>query len=221
MTLTNSATGLHAGQPIFTTGTPLADASAVMILVHGRGGNAADILSLADHLQAPGLAYVAPQAAQYTWYPQSFLAELNQNEPYLSSALDTIRTTVDQVLSLGIPTEKLILGGFSQGACLTSEFVARNANSYGGLLAFSGGLIGPPNTPREYEGRLDDMPIFLGCSNVDFHIPEARVRESADVFEKMGAQVNLQIYPNMGHTIIADEIVQAQLVVQAVVGDDQ
>lgn len=219
MTITNTATGPHQGQPIFTAGEPLAQASAAMILVHGRGADAADILSLADHLGALGLAYLAPQAAQYTWYPQSFLANLDQNEPYLSSALETVASVVAQVLAAGIPAEKLVLGGFSQGACLTSEFVARNADRYGGLLVFSGGLIGPPGTPRDYPGEFLDMPVFLGCSNVDFHIPDERVHESAQVFEKMGAQVNLKIYPNMGHTIIADELDQAKKIVQAVAGD--
>lgn len=214
--LTNTATGPHQGQPIFSAGEPLDQASAAMILVHGRGADAADILSLADHFGTAGFTYLAPQAAQYTWYPHSFLDEIEQNEPYLSSAIATIGSVVTQVLAAGIPAEKIILGGFSQGACLTSEFVARNANRYGGLLVFSGGLIGPPGTPRNYQGDFQDMPVFLGCSNVDFHIPEERVHESADLFEKMGARVNKKIYPNMGHTINLDEIEQAKIIVEMV-----
>lgn len=218
-TLTNSATGPHQGQPIITAGEPLAHASAAMILVHGRGANAADILTLADHIGMPGFAYLAPQAAHNTWYPQSFLADLDQNEPHLSSALETIAELVDHVLDAGTPAEKIVIGGFSQGACLTSEFAARNPKRYGGLLVLSGGLIGPPNTARNYTGTFSNMPVFLGCSNVDVHIPEERVHESAHVFEKMGAQVVKTIYADMGHTIIGDEIEQAKIIVQAVASD--
>ncbi|MDP6416805.1 MAG: dienelactone hydrolase family protein [Gammaproteobacteria bacterium] len=199
-----------------TAGEALSHAAAAMILVHGRGANAADILTLAEHIGVPGFAYLAPQAAQYTWYPQSFMAALDQNEPHLSSALETIAELVAHVLAGGIPAEKIIIGGFSQGACLTSEFAARNPKRYGGLIVLSGGLIGPPNTARNYTGTFNNMPVFLGCSNIDIHIPEERVHESAQVLEKMGAQVVKRIYPDMGHTIIGDEIEQAKNIVKAV-----
>lgn len=204
---------IHQGQPIYTVGKPLVEAQGAMILVHGRGATAQSILALGNELAHPDLAYLAPQAAGNTWYPHSFLTPLAQNEPYLSSALQRIGEVVAQVEAAGISAEQIILGGFSQGACLASEFVARNARRYGGLLVFSGGLIGPPGTPRTYAGSLADTPIFLGCSDVDFHIPKERVMESAEVFRRMGAQVTARLYPNLGHTIIADELLYARQMV--------
>ena len=212
----STATGPHQGQPIYLAGEPLETAQAAIILMHGRGANAADILSLTAYLGAPNFAYLAPEAARYTWYPQSFLAPIDQNEPYLSSALETVGSAVSQVEAAGISADKIVLAGFSQGACLASEFAARNAKRYGGIIVFSGGLIGPPDTPRNYAGSLDDTPVFLGCSNIDFHIPEARVHETAEVFQTMGANVTEKIYPNMDHTIIQDEIDQAKIIIQAV-----
>ncbi|HEX9925200.1 MAG TPA: dienelactone hydrolase family protein [Anaerolineae bacterium] len=212
-----SQDGLHQGQQVYTTGKPLAEARAAMILVHGRGANAPDILQLANELHQPELAYLAPQAAGNTWYPYSFMEPIERNEPWLSSALGVVAGLLRQIEAAGIPAEKIILGGFSQGACLASEFVARNARRYGGLIAFSGGLIGPPGTPRDYEGSLDGMPIFLGCSDVDFHIPKERVHETAVTFERMGATVTERLYPNMGHTIVQDEIEHARKILQAVV----
>lgn len=197
---------VHQGQPVYTAGKPLHEARAVMILVHGRGATAQDILTLAGELYHPDLAYLAPQAAGNTWYPYSFLMPLAQNEPYLSSALQRVGELLAQVEAAGIPAEHIILGGFSQGACLAAEFVARHARRYGGLLVFSGGLIGPPGTPRDYAGALAGTPVFLGCSDVDPHIPKERVTESADVFRRLGAQVTAKLYPNLGHTIIADEL---------------
>lgn len=208
---------VHGGQPIYTAGKALTEAKGAMILVHGRGATAQSILALGNELAHPDLAYLAPQAAGNTWYPQSFLMPLAQNEPYLSSALQRVGEVVAQVEAAGIPAERIILGGFSQGACLASEFVARNARRYGGLLVFSGGLIGPPGTPREYAGSLADTPIFLGCSDVDFHIPKERVTESAEVFRRMGAQVTARLYPNLGHTIIEDELKHARQIVTALV----
>ena len=209
--------GVHQGQPIYAAGKVLSEAKGALILVHGRGATAQDILALAGELAHPDLAYLAPQAAGNTWYPHSFLMPLAQNEPYLSSALQRVGEVVAQVEAAGIPAERIILGGFSQGACLASEFVARNAHRYGGLLVFSGGLIGPPGTPREYDGSLADTPIFLGCSDVDFHIPKERVTESAEVFRRMGAQVTAKLYPNLGHTIIEDELKCARQLVNALV----
>jgi predicted esterase len=205
--------GVHQGQPVYTAGKALTEAKGALILVHGRGATAQSILALGNELAHPDLAYLAPQAAGNTWYPHSFLMPLAQNEPYLSSALQRIGEVVAQIEAAGIQTERIILGGFSQGACLASEFVARNARRYGGLLVFSGGLIGPPGTPRDYAGSLADTPIFLGCSDVDFHIPKERVMESAEVFRRLGAQVTAKLYPNLGHTIIEDELKYARQMV--------
>ncbi len=211
--MTMRANGPHQGQPLLQRGKPLAEAKAAMFLIHGRGATAQSILELATVLPHPEMAYVAPQAQGNTWYPQSFMAPMPQNEPWLSSALQTVADTVAKVEEAGIPADKLIIAGFSQGACLASEFVARNARRYGGLLLFSGGLIGPPGTPREYDGSLDGTPVFIGCSDVDFHIPVERVEETAVTLTNLGATVNKKIYPNMGHTIIQDEIDEAQKIV--------
>lgn len=196
----------HQSQPVLAAGKPLAEAAGALILVHGRGASAESILELADYLAHPDLAYLAPQAADATWYPYSFLAPMANNEPYLTSALARLGEVVAMVEEAGLSPERIFLGGFSQGACLASEFVARNARRYGGLLVFSGGLIGPEGTPRAYEGSFDGMPVFIGCSDVDPHIPVGRVRETADVLARMGAAVDSRIYPRMGHTINQDEI---------------
>ncbi|MEZ4518850.1 MAG: dienelactone hydrolase family protein [Chloroflexota bacterium] len=209
--------GPHQGQPVYATGRPLAEATSAMILVHGRGATAKNILELASALPQPEMAYLAPQAASNTWYPYSFLAPLDQNEPGLSSGLEAIGDLLGQVEAAGIPAGRILLAGFSQGGCLTAEYVARNARRYGGLLVFSGGLIGPPGTPRSYPGSLADTPVFLGCSDVDPHVPLARVEETADVLTGMGAVVDKQIYPRMGHAINEDEIARANRLIQRVV----
>jgi predicted esterase len=206
----------HQGQPVYAAGKPLAEARAVMILLHGRGATAVSILELADELYHPEFAYLAPQAAGNAWYPYSFLAPLAQNEPGLSSGLQVVADLIGQIEESGIMAEKIVLAGFSQGACLASEFVARQARRYGGLLAFSGGVIGPPGTPRKYAGSLVGTPVFLGCSDVDFHIPLERVEETAVTLTNLGGSVNKQIYPNMGHTIVPDEIDQANDILQAI-----
>ena len=211
-----TGTGAHQSQPIYAAGKALAEARGAMILLYGRGATAQSILSLASELHHPDLAYLAPQAADNTWYPYSFLMPLEQNEPYLASALQRVAEVLAQVEAAGIPAERVIIGGFSQGACLSSEFVARHARRYGGLLVFSGGLIGPPGTPRNYAGTLADTPVFLGCSDVDFHIPKERVTESAEVLRKLGAQVTAKLYPGMEHTISEDELQQARQIVNKV-----
>ncbi len=205
--------GPHQGQPVLMAAKPLTEATAAMILLHGRGATAENILELAQDLPHAEMAYLAPQAAQHTWYPYSFLAPIAHNEPWLSSALHLLADLLARVEAAGIPTERIVVGGFSQGACLASEFVARNARRYGGLLAFSGGVIGPLGAPRVAEGGLLGTPAFLGCSDVDPHIPLARVQETADLFTQMGGQVTMKVYPQMGHTIIADEIEQARQIV--------
>ncbi|EFH84554.1 alpha/beta hydrolase [Ktedonobacter racemifer] len=209
----NNVTGPHQGQPVLAAGLPLKQAKAVMIMLHGRGASAEDILSLASELHQPGFTYLAPQAAGYSWYPNSFLAPLASNEPHLTSALAVIASLLAQAVDAGIEPERTILLGFSQGACLALEFVARNARRYGGVAGLSGGLIGPDGTPRNYPGSFDGTPMFLGCSDRDFHIPKERVEYSAQVLQRMGGQVTARLYPNMGHTINQDEIhvVQAMM----------
>jgi len=191
---------------LLTAGVPLQEAQATMILVHGRGATAASILMLAEELDRDGFAYLAPQAPGQTWYPYSFLAPLEQNQPHLDAALATLENVLAQVAAAGVPAERIIFLGFSQGACLASEFVARHARRYGGLVALSGGLIGPPGTPRVYPGDLAGTPVFLGCSDVDPHIPAWRVEESAAVLEQLGAAVTMRLYPGMGHSVNEDEI---------------
>lgn len=177
-----------------------------MLLIHGRGATAESILSLADELAHPDFVYLAPQAAGNTWYPHSFLAPIASNEPYLSSALLAVGDVLDHLENAGIPAERTILLGFSQGACLALEFAARHARRYGGLVGLSGGLIGPDGTPRNYPGSLAGTPVFLGCSDADFHIPQHRVLHSADVLKRLGGEVTTRLYPNMGHTINQDEL---------------
>ncbi len=196
----------HGSQDILATGRDLSGAPAVVILAHGRGGSAEDILSLADELDRPDLAYLAPQAAGSTWYPYTFMSPMQQNEPGLSSGLARLGELVALVEEEGVPASRIVLGGFSQGACLSLEFAARNARRYGGVVAYSGGLIGPPGTSRDYPGPFDGTPVFLGCSDRDPHIPLHRVQESSEVFRRMGAQVTERIYPAMGHTINEDEL---------------
>lgn len=219
MTGASTGSGPHQGQPVATAGQPLVQARAAMILIHGRGATAPGILELAGVLHHPDFAYLAPQARAGTWYPYSFLAPLNQNEPGLSSALQVIAELVTQVEQAGIAGERIVLAGFSQGACLACEFVARHARRYGGLLAFSGGLIGPPGTPRAYPGTLAGTPVFLGSSDPDPHIPVARVHETAAVLEALGGAVTKQLYPGMGHTIIQGEIEIGQTILNRVLAD--
>lgn len=208
--------GPHQGQPLATAGKPLAQAQAAMILLHGRGAAAPSILELAALLPHPDIAYLAPQASGHTWYPYSFLAPIAQNEPGLSSALQMLADLVAEVEAAGIPPQKIIFGGFSQGACLASEFVARGGRPFGGLFVFSGGVIGPPETARDYEGNLGGMPVFLGCSDRDAHIPLARVEETAAILAQLGADVTKKIYPGLGHTINQDEIDHARAIVHSV-----
>lgn len=196
----------HHSQPIYTTGTPLQNAAAAMILVHGRGASAQSILSLTREILAENVAYLAPQASGNTWYPHSFLAPLASNEPYLSSALATLDELIAQITDAGIPASCIMLLGFSQGACLILEYAARHPQRFGALIGLSGGLIGPPGTPRTYSGSLDGTPVFLGCSDVDPHIPLARVHETTAVLTSLGALVDERIYPGMGHTVNQDEL---------------
>lgn len=196
----------HENSQVYSAGAKLDEASAALILLHGRGATAEDILSLSAFLTQPRLAFLAPQAKDYTWYPNRFIFPVEQNEPYLSSALDLVDKIVQYVKDAGISNDKIFIGGFSQGACLASEYVIRNPKKYGGLLAFSGGYIGPLNTQRQPNGDLSGTSAFLGCSDIDPHIPLQRVKETTALLQAMGAQVTEKIYPGMGHAINDEEI---------------
>ena len=209
----------HGSQPVARAGKPYEAATGVMILIHGRGASAPSILTLGDVLAHEGLSYVAPQAAQSTWYPYSFLAPISQNQPGIDSGLAKIGELVAEAEAAGIPTDKIVLAGFSQGACLASEYVARNPKRYGGLLVFSGGVIGPLGIERNDAGDLAGTPVFIGCSDVDAHIPVERVHETATIMESLGGQVVKRIYPGMPHTIIQDEIDEANQILLGVFGE--
>jgi len=198
--------GPHQGQPVLLTGEPIDHAKAAMVMLHGRGASAEDILELVSEVKQPGFAYLAPQAAGNAWYPNSFLAPIASNEPALSSALLTIESILTQLGEAGIPSERTVILGFSQGACLSLEFVARNARRYGGVVGLSGGLIGPDGTPRDYRGSLAGTPLFLGCSDKDPHIPRERVELTASIMQQLGGDVTAKLYPNLAHTVNADEI---------------
>ncbi|MDL1886088.1 phospholipase [Anaerolineae bacterium CFX8] len=210
--------GPHQNQPLLSAGAAPEKARAALLLVHGRGATAASILSLADEFQQDEFLYLAPQAGGNTWYPYSFLSPITSNEPGLSSGLAAVGAALAQVEAAGIPPEHTILLGFSQGACLALEYAARNARRYGGVVGYSGGLIGPEGTPRDYPGAFDGTPVFLGCGVPDPHIPEARVLESAEVFRRLGGEVTARLYPRMGHTINADEIAFVQEMMAALIG---
>jgi predicted esterase len=197
----------HGGQPILRQGPAPAQTRVAVVLVHGRGDTAAGILSLADEFDTPDITWVAPQAVGNSWYPYSFLAPIERNEPGISSGLRVLGEIVETLGRDGLPADRVVLMGFSQGACLALEFAARHARRYRAVIGLSGGLIGPDGTPRKYSGTFDGTPVFLGCSDVDPHIPVERVHESAEVFQRMGAEVDARIYPGMGHTVNADEVV--------------
>jgi phospholipase/carboxylesterase len=207
--------GPHQGQKILEAGEPLATARAAIILVHGRGASAEDIMTLGAELMHTGFAYLAPQAAGSAWYPHPFTAPLADNEPYLSSALEVLTLLLASV-EKAIPADRVILIGFSQGACLTLEFAARHARRYGGVAGLSGGLIGPDGTPRDYPGDFERTPVFLGCSDVDPHIRKERVLEAAEVFGRLGADVTIKLYPQMAHTVNPDEIEAVRRIVAGV-----
>lgn len=196
----------HSTQPVMHTGQPLASARAALIMIHGRNATPRSILELAGPLHHPDFAYLAPAAAGNTWYPYSFLAEIEKNEPGISSGIAVIDRLVNQVAEQGIPRSRMMLLGFSQGGCLAATYAVRHADRYGGVMILSGGLIGPPGTSWEHGGSFAGTPVFLGCSDVDAHIPMERVEESAEVFRRMGAEVTRRFYPGMGHTINDDEL---------------
>lgn len=194
---------------IITAGKQLTEAKKALVMIHGRGGSAEDILSLATHLDVKDFALLAPQATNNSWYPLSFLARPADNEPWLSSALATIAATITDIEKAGISKENVYFLGFSQGACLTLEFAARNAAAYGGVAAFTGGLIGDKIYPENYKGDFAGTPVFIGTSNPDPHVPVERVYASTNILQQMNAVVTEKVYNNMGHTITMDEIEKA------------
>jgi phospholipase/carboxylesterase len=212
-------TGPHQDQQLVTAGTPLSEATAAILFVHGRGATAQSIVQMGRQIGQDGVAYLGPQAARNTWYPNSFLAPVEQNEPGRTSGLRAIGDAVADAKEAGLDRGQVVLCGFSQGGCLASEFVARDPKRYGGLVAWSGGLIGEAIDPTEYEGSVDGMPAFFGCSDEDPHIPAERVHETADVFEKLDADVTKRLYSGLGHQVNQDELEHAAAIVsQAVPG---
>lgn len=203
--MTSAPPAPHGGQPVVRAGVDLDRARAAVIMVHGRGAGPANILDLVPAIGHPDLAYLAPAASGGTWYPKSFMAPIAENEPGISSGVAVIHDLVGAITAAGIPTSRIVILGFSQGACLASTAAQRRPDAYGGVIAFSGGLIGPPGTVWSEAGSFASTPVFLGCSDVDAHVPEARVRESAAVFQRMGASVTTRIYPGMGHLVNEEE----------------
>jgi phospholipase/carboxylesterase len=211
MAMINTA-NLHVKKMV-TAGKRLEDAQKALIMIHGRGANANDILSLADYLNVNDFALLAPQATGNTWYPYSFMAPVSQNEPWLSSSLNLIKELLDEITDKNITSENIYFLGFSQGACLTLEFAARNAAKFGGVVAFTGGLIGDKIHSENYAGDFKNTPIFIGSSNPDPHVPVERVSETAKILKNMGAVVTQKLYNGMGHTISQNEIDMANTLV--------
>lgn len=217
----------HAGARVARGGAALADAAGAVVLLHGRGATAEGILDLGRAFERPDLALLAPQAAGGAWYPDSFLAPLDANEPWLSSAVEAVVRTVALAEDAGVARDRVVLAGFSQGACLACEVAARHASRWGGVVALSGGLIGTGHAPPgaaplralgrafadkafDYDGSLEGVPVFVGCSDVDPHIPLARVERTAEVLAALGADVDLRVYPGFGHAVNADEVEAAR-----------
>lgn len=213
----SNASDPHRGQPVLTAGAPLAEAKGAVLMLHGRGANAADIIGLARVINRPELAYLAPDAANHAWYPRPFMTPAAGNEPWLSSAKGVVAHLIAEVGLAGISLERTALIGFSQGACLSLEFAARNPRRYGAVIALSGGLIGDAIPTSAYAGSLAGTPVFVGCSDTDPFIPLERVQASAAVMAHLGAEVTERIYPHMPHTIVADEVEQVQRILDGMV----
>lgn len=196
------------------TGSDLERAGKAVIAIHGRGGSAGDIIGLARTIGTARETWLAPQAADHTWYPYSFLAPVEQNQPYLDSALSVIEVLMQQLEDSGVPANRVVLLGFSQGACLASEFVARHPRRYGGLIVYSGGLIGAQLDPSTYASGLAGTPVFGGCSDVDAHIPVERFETTGEILAAQGAVVDFRVYPGMAHTINKDELAAARTLLQ-------
>lgn len=214
----NSSGGLHQDQPVRIAGEPVERARAAMLMLHGRGAQAEDILTLTPQLNQTGFAYFAPQAVGSAWYPNPFRAPLADNEPWLSSALAFVNQVFNQIVRSGIPPERIMLLGFSQGACLALEYSARNPIRYGGVVGLSGALIGPEDSHRDTAGSLAGTPVFLGCSDVDPYVSKERVAHAAEIMTEMGGEVDLRLYPDMDHLVNLDEIAAVQGLMQALKG---
>jgi len=197
---------IHLQQPVVTRGVPLRDAKAVVFMVHGRNQTTHYVMDLVERINLPDVHYVAPQAAENCWYPKGFMEEISENEPYLSDSLECYAQRISELVNLGVPKSKLILLGFSQGACLTAEYVRRNPERYGGVVLYTGGIIGPSGTNWDMGGSLNGTPVFLGSSDEDEWVPEHRIHETANLFEKMEANTKIVIYKGMGHLINDEEI---------------
>jgi predicted esterase len=210
----------HQGMPVLQAGAPLAQARAAVVMVHGRGASAEDILGLGNELNAPNVAFLAPQAANSTWYPNRFIAPVASNEPWLSSALARVGEVLAAVTATGIPPVRTMLLGFSQGGCLALEYAARNPARYGAVVGLSAALIENGDQPRTYAGSLQDTPVLLGCSDVDFHVSLDRVDRTAIILADLGAKVDKRIYPGMGHTVNRDEIEAVQALLERMTGDE-
>ena len=215
-----STDAIHQGQPVHTGGAPLDDAQAGLVLLHGRGASAQGMLQLADDLDVPDVAHLAPQARMRSWYPQSFMAPRDQNEPELSSALDTVGTVLNDVREAGLGPDRTVLLGFSQGACLATTYAAQRPQRYGGVVGLSGGLIGPEGASFDYDGSLDATPVFLGCSDQDPYIPQERVEETAEVLRGLDAEVTTRIYEGLGHTTNDDELQRVRSLLHDVAATD-
>jgi len=206
----------HRDQPVLLGGTPLAEAAGALVLLHGRGGSAQDMLDLARDLDRPRFAWLVPEAAGRHWYPYSLLEKPERNRPHLNSALALLKRVMEKIAAANLGPDRVVLLGFSQGASVALEFAARNARRYGGLVALSGALLGPEGTPRDYTGSLAATPLFLGCGDTDPNLPKRRVDETAAVFERLGATVTQRVYPGLGHAIHPDEIAHARGMLDAV-----
>lgn len=209
-----SASGPHAGQPVLGAGEPLDQARAAMVMLHGRGASARDILSLVPSISETGWSFVAPQAAGGTWYPLPFTSPLEANEPWLNSALETVTGLLARTAEAGIAPERTVVLGFSQGACLALESAARHPRRYGGVVGLSGGLIGPDGLARETTGSLAGTPVFLGCSDHDPFIPSYRVTDAAGVLRELGAEVTMDLYPDLDHSVNEAELEQVRKIMR-------
>jgi predicted esterase len=207
----------HRDSPVLTGGAPTTEAAGALVLLHGRGGSAQDMLALARNLERPRFAWFVPEAAGRQWYPFSLLEKVERNRPHLNSALALVKRIMERIEAAQIPAERVVLLGFSQGASVALEFAARNARRYGGLVALSGALLGPEGTPRDYAGSLVGTPLFLGSGDSDPHLPKRRVDETATVFERLGGSVTKRLYPGLGHAVHPDEIVAAREVLEKIV----
>ncbi|MCM3713368.1 dienelactone hydrolase family protein [Alkalihalobacillus oceani] len=209
---------IHLQQPVVRRGPAVSEAQAVVFMVHGRDQTTEYVLNLVDRIQLPDVHYVAPQAAQNSWYPVGFMKEIAENEPYLSYALDCYEQRISELVAEGIPKSKIVLLGFSQGACLTAEFAVRRPERYGGIIVYTGGVIGPDGTKWNSQGSFQNTPVFLGSSDVDEWVPEQRIHDTAAIFNKLGAQTKTVIYKGMGHEINDDEIDFARELIRNVKG---